>query len=327
MGDVSPERRPLVAINPPGHRLGGTLAIFSGTTPDWVVEDFEGPLSIKSVLAGSGLWETDAGRFRLDPGCFLVLNHGRRYSLHFERGAPLESFCPCFPSGFVEEAAAALARPAEALLDDPTAHAGDEAGFFEHVQTADRFVLPELRRMRDGLLAGAGDEWLADRFHLLAEALLASQGDARTRLGRVPARRASTRSELLRRLLVGRDHLHAHASRPLRLPELARAACLSAHHFHRLFRQVFGMPPHRYLVALRLARAERLLADTDEPVTRVALDCGFESPGAFATRFRRAHGVSPAAWRAARRGSKFARTEKQDSPPPVSMPAWRLPSP
>jgi AraC-like DNA-binding protein len=308
-----PERRPLVEINPPGRRLGKILALITGTTPDWVVDDFEGPLSIKSVLAGSGVWETDGGRFRLEPGAFLVLNHGRRYSLHFDHDAPLESFCAFFSRGFVEDAAAALSRRAEALLDDPTRHERDEASFFEHVRTADSWVLPELRRMRDALRAGiADDEWLADRFHLLAEALLASMGDARTLLARVPALRASTRGELLRRLHVGRDHLHAHVAEPLRLPAMARAACLSTHHFHRLFREVFGVAPHGYLVALRIARAARLLADTEEPVTQIALACGFESPAAFSTRFRRARGLSPVAYRAGLRGAKFARTEKRD---------------
>lgn len=308
----APERRPLVEINPPGARLGKILALFTGTTPDWVVEDFEGPLSIKSVLAGSGTWETDAGRFRLEPGTFLVLNHGQRYSLHFDHDAPLESFCPCFSRGFVEDAVAAVSRPAERLLDDPVRHERDEASFFEHVRTADAWVLPELRHMRDALRSGrADDEWLSDRFHLLAEALLVSLGDAQKLLARVPAVRASTRSELLRRLHVGRDYLHAHVAEPLRLPAVARAACLSTHHFHRLFRQVFGMPPHRYLVELRISRAARLLADTDEPVTQIALACGFESPAAFGARFRRARGSSPAAYRAQLCASKFARTEQQ----------------
>ena len=49
----------------------------------------------------------------------------------------------------------------------------------------------------------------------------------------------------------------------------------------------------------QIAAAKRLLATTPRPVTRVALDCGFASSQYFATAFRAAVGLTPAAYRAA----------------------------
>ena len=43
--------------------------------------------------------------------------------------------------------------------------------------------------------------------------------------------------------------------------------------------------------------AAQMLAETNQPVTEIALDCGFSSPGYFARQFRRITGKSPTAYR------------------------------
>jgi AraC-like DNA-binding protein len=62
---------------------------------------------------------------------------------------------------------------------------------------------------------------------------------------------------LLRRLLKARDLLHADVSRGITLDELAKAAGLSRAHLAREFADTFGLPPHQYLVQLRLDLAKR----------------------------------------------------------------------
>ncbi len=87
----------------------------------------------------------------------------------------------------------------------------------------------------------------------------------------------------------------------LSLSRLAAAGGLSRSQFVRAFRDVTGLPPHRYLNRLRIDKARELLERTDLPVIEIALDCGFGQPGHFATSFREATGLSPRAWRQARR--------------------------
>lgn len=84
---------------------------------------------------------------------------------------------------------------------------------------------------------------------------------------------------------------------PLALAELAAVAGLSPNHLLRAFRQVIGRTPHQYLTELRLARARRLLRETDQPVTEICLAVGFASPGSFSWLFRRATGLPPLAYR------------------------------
>jgi GntR family transcriptional regulator/MocR family aminotransferase len=104
----------------------------------------------------------------------------------------------------------------------------------------------------------------------------------------------------LQRLVRARDYLHAEASRGPTLDELADAAGLSRAHLARQFASTFGLPPHQYLVQLRLDHAKRALA-AGASVTEVCYAVGFESLGSFSASFRRRTGMSPRAWQRAAR--------------------------
>lgn len=102
-----------------------------------------------------------------------------------------------------------------------------------------------------------------------------------------------------RHLLRARDLIDARYAEPLDVAELARAAHLSTAHFARRFTRAFGESPHRYLASRRLERAAALLRGTDHTVARICAEVGLASLGSFTTTFRRAYGVTPAAYRAA----------------------------
>lgn len=108
------------------------------------------------------------------------------------------------------------------------------------------------------------------------------------------------RGAVLRRLVRARDLLHAEARRGPSLAELAAASGLSRAHLAREFADTFGVPPHRYLVQLRLERAKHELA-AGASVTEACLDAGFASLGTFSATFHRRVGMSPRAWQKAAR--------------------------
>src|SRR5258706_14845588 len=98
--------------------------------------------------------------------------------------------------------------------------------------------------------------------------------------------------ELLRRLLRAKDRMDAasHEAWPVR--RLARVSGVSEAHFARSFKQVFGVPPHRYLLTRRLERATALLRDTGLSITEIAFETGWNSLGTFGRTFRDATGES-----------------------------------
>lgn len=290
----------LSPVNPPGTSLGRINAVVGGHGRH-VVEKFEGPLSIKFMARGTGIWRTPERLYRVEEGYFLVLNARQTYALHFPSDEPHESFCPFFRDGFVEDIARSLQTPDGDLLDDPFGQS-KAVEFPEHLRRNDGRMIPGLQALRTLVRdANRDGERIEEAFRVLGVALVRSfREDIASERARLPAVKLSTRAECHRRLMRARDYMHAHADAPLDLDRIAKAAALSPHHFHRLFKASFGEPPHRYLVRVRLDRAARLLRLTDLPVTEIAAKAGFENPGSFSTRFARQFGASPSAFRATR---------------------------
>lgn len=80
---------------------------------------------------------------------------------------------------------------------------------------------------------------------------------------------------------------------PLSLKDMADVAMLSPYHLNRIFRNITGIPPRRFLAALRIEAAKRLLLTTDLSVTEVCFEVGYNSQGTFTTLFTQFVGVSP----------------------------------
>jgi AraC family transcriptional regulator len=104
------------------------------------------------------------------------------------------------------------------------------------------------------------------------------------------------------RRLIGAAKLFvdAHCSRAIRLDDVARAVGSSPAYLTDLFRRVEGIPLHKYLVQLRLARALVELPHADD-LTQLALRLGFSSHSHFAAAFRGAFHCTPSQFRTSTR--------------------------
>jgi AraC-like DNA-binding protein/mannose-6-phosphate isomerase-like protein (cupin superfamily) len=94
-------------------------------------------------------------------------------------------------------------------------------------------------------------------------------------------------------------HIKANLAKPLYVPELAGLAGLSESAFSRLFKKCTGRSVPQYLNELRIARAARLLAETDESVKQIAHHCGYPTAAYFHRQFQRHQELPPLAYREA----------------------------
>jgi AraC family transcriptional regulator len=304
-----PETR--VAINPPAAWLGARNAILWGKGKQYHVANFRGPLSIKSVVRGSARWSTSEAERLVDETCYLVLNSKQSYSITIDSLATVETFCLFFRNGQVEDVSRVTQSGPTTLLDNPLPEAryalestargdnsasslGTSVEFFETLHAHDAVVSPLIQRIYARLKDNtASDPWLEDQFLGVAAALCKLRREADKNAELIPAKKYSSRMELYRRLLRGKDYMDSFSGTPVHLGEVAESACLSPYHFHRLFREVFRETPNQYLQRKRLANARRLLERGEQSVTDVCLEVGFESVTSFSGLFRRNFGCSP----------------------------------
>jgi AraC-like DNA-binding protein len=86
------------------------------------------------------------------------------------------------------------------------------------------------------------------------------------------------------------------------LTSLGRRFAMSPFHFARVFRELAGVPPHRYLLNVRLGQAAHRLREGSS-VTDACFACGFSHLSHFGRLFQRRFGVLPSQYpQAARRG-------------------------
>jgi len=259
-----------------------------------------GPLSIKTFSSGRAYYRVTGGHHAVDDSTYLVLNHGQSYEISINSRCPVESFCIFFAPELVNDVQRSLISAPEDLLDEPCAGGLASARFFERTFVHDSILSPEIARLQRNHTK-IDQELLTEKLHTVVERLFVVHRIARSETERLNAARPATREELYRRVWRARDYIRALSAERLTLQDIARVASLSQNHLLRTFRTAFGVTPHQFLVETRLQEARRLLATSESTVTDICFQIGFESLGSFSSLFRSRFGVSPSAFRHAKR--------------------------
>ena len=90
------------------------------------------------------------------------------------------------------------------------------------------------------------------------------------------------------------DYIVQNLDQPLKLEIIARAACFSPFHFHRIFRALVGETLNQFIKRLRLERSLWMLSHQPaRTLTEISLACGFSSSSDFSRSFKERYGVPP----------------------------------
>jgi len=92
---------------------------------------------------------------------------------------------------------------------------------------------------------------------------------------------------------IVRELIAANLTGSLTLREMAGAVDLSESYFVRAFKGSFGETPYRYVLRERVALAEKLIQDSDLPLSEIALPAGFPDANRMGRTFRQITGRSP----------------------------------
>jgi AraC family transcriptional regulator len=101
------------------------------------------------------------------------------------------------------------------------------------------------------------------------------------------------------------EYIQQNLNKDLPLAELAASVYMSPFHFARLFKASTGLPPHRFVVRQRIARASACLSTPDLSIAQISRSVGFRTPSHFTTVFRRVTGITPRRYRARHRNDRI----------------------
>ncbi len=166
----------------------------------------------------------------------------------------------------------------------------DRIGFVTRQSVADSVIVNYATTFRAELAADAPNGALYAEtltvglvLHLLANHAVAKP--------KVPAPAGKLNAYQLRAVV---DCIESQLDEDVSLIALAKRAHVTPFHFARLFRATVGLPPHQFVMRLRIERAIHLMRSASMPLAQVAVACGFHDQSHFTRAFQRAVRMTPA---------------------------------
>ncbi|HWP15439.1 MAG TPA: AraC family transcriptional regulator [Xanthobacteraceae bacterium] len=239
---------------------------------DHEAEELTSTSSLALILAGSFVVRDQHGTSLLSEGSYLLINAGHCFACSHRHGEGDR----CLSFRFEPEVFERIAH-----------HAGAKAAFAHNRLPPLRDLSGITARARQGI---GHPEIMEEVAFELAGSALGLAGSVRR--GPSPAQHHGRLTRVLR-------YMATHSAAPHKLTGLASMAAMSPYHFLRTFRAVTGVTPHQWLLRARLREAAERLANTNTPVTNVALDVGFDDLSNFTRSFRAEFGAAPREYRLA----------------------------
>ena len=159
---------------------------------------------------------------------------------------------------------------------------------FRGLITAD----PEIERMMDMLCR----ELMGQKtgYQLQAKSILLQLFVWLLRQYRQGQEQIQHRADKQERIQVVRQYIHTYYMEPISVPKLAELIHVSESRLIHLFKEEMGVSPLKYINAVRLHKAKRLLEEDEYPVMEVAAVVGFSDYNHFGRMFRERFGCTPA---------------------------------
>lgn len=271
-----------VVASGPGWQVDDTVC--TNGPHDRRFEEQHRTASIAVVTQGTFQYRSRHGSAVLVPGSVLLGNAGACFECGHEHGHGDRCLAFHVTPAFLEASASAVQSVKRASFNS--------ANLPPMPQLLP--VLAEAEAARDERDNGAFEE-LTLR---LVGAVFSILAGARPSVSRTSASAEKRITDAVRRI-------EARADEPIALADLARDAAMSPYHFLRTFRQVVGMTPHQFILQTKLQRAAVRLRRTDDAISAIAFDEGFNDLSTFNRRFRRLMGMNPSDYRARIQNQSF----------------------
>jgi AraC-like DNA-binding protein len=257
-------------------------------------------LSINFDLEGGLVYEVKNRRLILPENRYLLLNNGSYINSSLNASSPHTTACICFRVGLAEEIHYALTQKNEDLLKNPFDTSGS-VGFIEKTYAFDPLSYAKVKKIIHAIATNTLEEVDMENFHHeLLETIIVNQFKVNSEINSIQRARWSTKVEIYSRLHWAKEYIRDNYAHRITLKDIASVACLSVHHFKRLFKEVFLHTPHEYLTRVRLEKARELVTHSRLEINEICKLSGFENTSSFIRLFKTTFQETPHRFRFAK---------------------------
>lgn len=93
------------------------------------------------------------------------------------------------------------------------------------------------------------------------------------------------------------NYMKEHYTQTITIDDLSQISNISKYYFIKLFREMTGITPYRYIILIRIDQSKKLLKHTQLSVSQIAEEAGFCDSKNFITNFKNITGMTPLKFR------------------------------
>ncbi len=252
--------------------------------------------SIKYVLDGCERYSVNGNTFNVTNGQYLLANSFSQGSVQIDSERLVKGICIDVAPTILSEVVANFLRPDTLTPDLDLDQFFTSPDFFENCYPAEKTEVGLfLGKLGTELIKSPFEkhEFSQEFYFNLAEKIVIDHVPINRQLQSIQTVKTETKKELLRRLMKGKAFIDHSFVLSISMELVARESGLSEYHFFRLFKAVFLISPHQYLIKKRLDMACVLLKKGNECISEIALLCGYADVFSFSKVFKKHIGVAP----------------------------------
>jgi AraC-like DNA-binding protein len=269
----------------------GKNRIYYGELKEYFGKEAFRSFSIKLVLKGNIQYKTQSGQYNLMANSYLLTNK--------QEGTVIINSPTLVTGVFIDlqeetiiDAINIISNKGNNELDNlPIAYFGS-ANFFENTYNLKNTALDKVLK---NLIKGIVNKDIAlseQTFLEIAEKVVLQERCHYTSLNNLKSVRVTTKKELLKRLLKGKEYMDDMFLKNPDISDIVGQCNMSSFHFFRSFKMAFGVTPYQYMFNKRLTHAKTLIAE-GYSFSSIAHQCGFADIFSFSKAFKKQYQVAP----------------------------------
>ncbi|NJL87128.1 MAG: AraC family transcriptional regulator [Leptolyngbyaceae cyanobacterium SM1_1_3] len=228
--------------------------------------------AIGTIESGAEAFTYRGMTYQAPAGTLVVIHPGEVHTGYAGQASGWQYRMIYPPCALVQQAAEELGLPA------------GQVPFFPQPVIHDRALVQKFQAFHLALEQGASPLERESRLLWLAASMIQRHGERR-----------SPKPQIYRGAAIAvqlKTYLYDHYAEAITLDHLAQTVNMPPLRLLRLCRREWGLPPHQYLIQIRVQQAKRLIA-TGLPLAVVAADTGFADQSHLTRHFKRWVGVTP----------------------------------
>jgi AraC family transcriptional regulator len=252
--------------------------------------------SIKYVSSGLESYSVNGNKYDITDKQYLLANQFSEGFVSVDSEKPVVGICIAFPSLILSEVLSNYLRPDAAIADINLDRFFMSSNFLENKYAANNTLLGKFLLEFDALLLRTPMTELtisSEFYYSIAEKIVADYVPIYKQFQSIKAVKPETKKALLRKIFKGKEFIDAFFTQAITVEQISKEVGLSEYHFYRLFKTVYTISPHQYIIRQRLQLAMKILEGNGSFVSEVALHCGFSDIHSFSKSFKNYFGCSP----------------------------------